>query len=98
MRNLTVVSIAVGFLLCSYTNEARPRSKLHGEYWSQFKEAQDSSGVTSINRMKHARDQIKPKRDDFQDWGSNADADQNISSKRIICPNGPGRCQIYRSN
>ena len=99
MRSLTVLSIAVVFsLLWSYTNEARPHSKLHGKYWSlllsELGEAQYSSGVSSKNRIEHIPDQITQMRDDVRDWGSNAIIDQNTYRKNIISQNKPGKCRL----
>ena len=92
MCTLTVLRIAVVFLLCSYTNEAATHSKLHGKYWSQFKEVQDLSGVSSKTRIEHILDQITPMSDDVRDWGSNAETHQNTYRKYIICDGKPGPC------
>ena len=93
MCTLTVLGIAVVFLLCSYTNEAATHSELHGKYWSQFKEVQDSSGVSSKTRIEHILDQITPMSDDVRDRGSNPETDQNTYRKYIICDGKPGPCK-----
>ena len=96
MCTLTVLRIAVFFLLCSYTNEAATHSKLHGKYWNllgELGEAQYPSAVSSKQRTEHILDQVTPMSDDVRDRGSNPETDQNTYRKYIICDGEPGPCK-----
>ena len=96
MCTLTVLRIAVVFLLCSYTNEAATHSNLRGKYWNllgELGEAQHPSGVSSKTRIEHVLDQVTPMSDDVRDRGSNPETDQNTYRKYIICDGKPGPCK-----